>query len=175
MNDRSNEKLIAASCTGDKSAYAALVEKYYRHIFLVCLGVVGNVQDAEDAAQEVIFKGFLEISTLRKSSQFGPWITRVARNLSINFIRRKQRGRQILEKKAAQVNGKSGLNEDLQKAIEKLPMEIRLPLVMYYFDGQNVQKVADNLDMSTSAVYSKLRDAIKELHRLLTVQGDENG
>ncbi len=175
MNERSDENLVAASRKGNKTAYAQLVEKYYRHLFLICLGIVGNIHDAEDVAQETILKGFVEISRLRESSRFGPWIIKIARSLCINFIRRKQRGSRILEKKAAQSDGQSGLNDNLQQAIEKLPMEVRLPLVMYYFDGQSVQKVADNLDMSTSAVYSKLRDAIKELHRLLAVQGDEDG
>jgi RNA polymerase sigma factor (sigma-70 family) len=175
LNDCSDENLVAASREGDKSAYAQLVEKYYKRIFLICLGIVGNVHDAEDVAQETILKGFLEISTLRESSRFGPWIIKIARSLCINFVRRNQRGRRILEKRAAQSDEQSGRNDNLQQAIEILPMEIRLPLVMYYFDGQSVQKVADNLDMSTSAVYSKLRDAIKELHRLLAVQGDENG
>lgn len=175
MNDRSDENLVAASRRGDKNAYAQLVEKYYRRLFLVCLGILGNVHDAEDIAQETILKGYLEISRLRESSRFGPWIIKITRSLCINFVRRKQRGSRILEKKAVQSEEKSGLNDNLQQAIEILPMEIRLPLVMYYFDGQSVQKVADNLGMSTSAVYSKLRDAIKELHRLLAVQGDENG
>ena len=66
-------------------------------------------------------------------------------------------------------------NDNLQLAIEKLPMEIRLPLVMYYFDGQSVRKVAENLDVSTSAVYAKLREAIKVLHRMLAEQGETNG
>ena len=175
MIDRSDEKLVADSCKGDKTAYAQLVERYYKQVFLVCLGIVGNSHDAEDLAQEAILKGFLEISTLRKSYQFGSWMTRIARNLSINFIRRKQRGKQILEKSAVQPDNKSGQNDNLQQAIEKLPMETRLPLVMYYFDGQSVRKVADNLDMSTSAVYSKLRDAIQQLHKLLTEQGDTHG
>jgi DNA-directed RNA polymerase specialized sigma24 family protein len=54
-----------------------------------------------------------------------------------------------------------------------LPMEMRLPLVLYYFDGRSVQKVAESLNMSTSAVYSKLRISIKELHKLLDRQKNE--
>jgi len=175
LNDRSDDNLVADSCNGDKTAYAQLVEKYYKQVFLVCLGIVGNSQDAEDLAQESILKGFMDISTLQESSRFGPWMTRIARNLSINFIRRKQRGRQILEVKATQPDPKPSRNDTLQRAIEKLPMEVRLPLVMYYFDGQSVRKVANNLDLSASAVYSKLRNAITQLHRLLAEQGDANG
>ncbi len=174
MKEHSDEKLVADSRNADKSAYALLVKKYYKQIFIVCLGVVGNIEDAEDAAQEVILKGFMEISKLRNSSHFGPWITRIARNLCINIVRRKQRSREIAEEKAKQPDKRTEQNDNLQLAIEKLSMEIRLPLVMYYFDGQSVQKVAESLDISTSAVYSKLREAIKELHRILAGQGDTN-
>ena len=171
----SDEKLVSEACRGDKNAYASLIGSYYKQIFLVCLGVVGNIHDAEDIAQETILKGFMEISGLKKSTHFGPWITKIARNLSINFIRRKQRGQQIIEVTKRQPEKEQYPNENLQRAIANLPMEIRLPLVMYYFDGQNVNKVAENLDISSSAVYSKLREAIKELHKLFTEQGDENG
>ena len=54
----------------------------------------------------------------------------------------------------------------------RLPGDLRLPLVMYYFDGQNVKTVAEKLEISTSGVYQKLRAAIKELHEVLTAQGD---
>ena len=174
MNGHSDEKLVADSCRGDKDAYALLVERYYKPLFLACMAIVGNVHDAEDLAQESILKGFLEISRLRKSEQFGPWIIRIAKNMSINFVRRKQRGREILNKKATHSNHENNPNDNLQQAIEKLPMEIRLPLVMYYFDGQSVQTVSDNLEISTSTVYSKLRIAIKQLHVLLNESGNSN-
>ena len=174
MNNRSDENLVAASQKGDKSAYALLVKRHYKHVFIVCLGVVGNIEDAEDTAQEAMLKGFVQIGKLRNSSQFGPWITRIARNFCINLVRRKQRAKQTVAEKATQSNRRLSQNDSLQKAIENLPLEIRLPLVMYYFDGQSVQTVANNLNISTSAVYLKLRTAIKELHRMLTGQGETN-
>ncbi len=54
----------------------------------------------------------------------------------------------------------------------RLPRDLRLPLVMYYFDGQDVKAVARRLEISTSGVYLKLRTAIKRLHEMLTTQGD---
>lgn len=175
MNDRSDENLVAASCKGDKAAYTLLVKRHYKQVFIVCLGVVGNVQDAEDVAQEAMLKGFTEISRLRKGAQFGPWITRIAKNLCINLVRRKQRARQIITENVGQPNGTVVRNESLQWAIGKLPREMRLPLVMYYLDGQSVKVVSEKLGMSGSGVYLKLRTALNELHRLLTKQGDTNG
>jgi RNA polymerase sigma-70 factor (ECF subfamily) len=175
LNGHSDKNLVAASQTGDKSAYALLVKRFYKHIFIVCLGVVGNVEDAEDAAQEAMLKGFVKIGKLRDSSQFGPWLTRIAKNLCINLVRRKQRTKEIMAEKATQPKRTPSNSVSLQQAIENLPMEIRQPLVMYYFNGQSVENVASNLNISTSGVYSKLRTAIKELHGLLSEQGDING
>ena len=172
MNDRCDENLVAASRTGDKSAYALLVKRHYKHVFLVCLGILGTVHDAEDIAQDVMLKGYVEISKLRDAKQFGSWITRIAKNLCINFIHRKERAKKVLAEKATQPNQTTTQNDSLQLAIERLSPETRLPLVMYYFDGESVKTVAEKLNISTSGVYQKLRTAMRELHNLLVEQGD---
>lgn len=175
MNDFSDANLVAASRKGDKGAYALLVRRHYKHVFIVCLGVAGNIEDAEDATQETMLKGYVQLKKLRNSSQFGPWITKIAKNLCINIVRGKQRTRKIIAGKMTQPIAMQSENEKLHRAIASLPLEIRQPLVLYYFDGQSVQKVASNLEVSTSIVYSRLRAAINELHRLLDGQGETNG
>lgn len=175
MDGRSDENLVRASRKGDKSAYAQLIRRHYEHIFIVCLGVIGNVEDAEDATQEAMLKGFMQLKKLRKSSQFRPWVTKIARNVCFNLVRRKRRCKQIIADKETPSFSMQRRNERLQQAIEQLPLEIRQPLVMYYFDSRSVRSVASDLNISTSAVYSRLRCAIKELHRLLAGQGDKNG
>jgi DNA-directed RNA polymerase specialized sigma subunit len=52
-----------------------------------------------------------------------------------------------------------------------LPQEIRLPLILYYFDGEDVPSVARKLGVSRTSVYRKLSQAAKELHSLLTGPG----
>jgi RNA polymerase sigma-70 factor (ECF subfamily) len=168
----SDEKLVVASCAGDKSSYALLVKRHYKHVFLICISILGSVHDAEDIAQEAMLKGFLEINGLRDSSQFSAWIARIAKNLCINFIRRKERSRKVIAEKAVQAGQTATGSDKLEQAIEKLSQDVRLPLVMYYFDAESVKTVAEKLNISTSGVYLKLRTAIKELHRLLVEQGD---
>ena len=169
---RSEVKLVAACCAGDKQAYAQLVGKYYRRVFLVCMGVVGNVHDAEDAAQEALLKGFLEIKQLRDRGQFGAWICRIARNICLNYVRREKHGREILAERAKDVNDASREDGRLEIAIERLGEDLRLALVMYYFDGQSVENVAGKLGISKSGVYLRLREATKQLHELLVKQED---
>jgi RNA polymerase sigma-70 factor (ECF subfamily) len=173
LDERSDKDLVTAACRADRAAYAGLVRRHYDHVFLVCLGVLGNVHDAEDAAQEAMIKGFERIRQLREGAQFAGWIVAIARNLSINLLRKRRAAAKMAE--AEELVGPGRVQspyEDLRQAVARLPWDLRLPLVMYYFDGQNVKTVAEKLDISTSGVYLKLRTAIKELHDLLTKQGE---
>jgi RNA polymerase sigma-70 factor (ECF subfamily) len=172
LNDRSDENLVVACLAGDRNAYGLLVRRHYKQVFLICLSILGNVHDSEDIAQDAMLNGYLRIGTLRDGSQFGPWLARIAKNLCINFIRRKKYTKTVSAERATPANKIITDNDKLQQAIEKLPQEIRAPLVMYYFDGQSVKTVADRLQMSTSTVYLKLRTAITELHNLLAKYGD---
>jgi RNA polymerase sigma factor (sigma-70 family) len=76
-----------------------------------------------------------------------------------------------MQGKAMQPNQTIMRNDYLELAIEKLPEESRLPLVMYYFDGQSIKTVAETMNISNASVYSKLRAATKQLHKLLAKQG----
>ena len=173
LDEGSDQELALASCRGDRTAYAQLVRRHYKSVFLVCLGVLGNVHDAEDAAQDAMLRGFQQVRQLRDAAQFGGWIVAIARNLSINLLRqRKRTGKALAAERPAGPDEPPASHEDLQRAVARLPGDLRLPLVMYYFDGQNVKAVARKLEISTSGVYQKLRAAIKELHDVLAAQGD---
>ncbi|MCU0916881.1 MAG: sigma-70 family RNA polymerase sigma factor [Planctomycetes bacterium] len=173
MDDRSDKELTWAACQGDRTAYAVLVRRYHQPVFLVCLGVLGKVHDAEDIAQEAMIRGFQQICQLRDGSQFSGWIVTMARNLSINLLRKRKVAAKAVEAEVPAAREPSeSRHEELQQAVARLPWDLRLPLVMYYFDGQNVKSVARQLDISTSGVYQKLRAAVKELHEILTAQGD---
>ena len=172
MNERSDENLVVTCRAGDKSAYELLIKRHYRHIFLICLGILGNVHDAEDIAQDTMLKGYVRIGTLRDGSQFGAWVAKIAKSRCINFIRRKKHAKKYVVEKVTRGNPSTTDSDHLQLAIEQLPQEIRLPLVMYYFDGQSVKTVAERLNISTPGVYLKLRTATKQLHELLVKQGD---
>ena len=173
MDERSDKDLVAASSGGDRAAYAVLVRRHHHPVFLVCLGILGNVQDAEDIAQDTMIKGFERVRQLRDGSQFGGWIVAIARNLSINLLRKRKAIREArdAERPPEPARVESDF-ENLERAVARLPLELRLPLVMYYFDGQEVRSVARRLEISTSGVYAKLRAAIKELHEILTTQGE---
>jgi RNA polymerase sigma-70 factor (ECF subfamily) len=167
LNAHLDESLVRACQRDDKTAYTVLAKRHYRHVFAMCLGMLGNVDDAEDVAQEAMLKGLLKIKKLDKAEQFESWILQIARNLCIDFLRRRKRTktRGIEQPKQPQ---RSGENHDLQQAIRRLPQELRVPLTMFYFDGKNAKTIARKLNISHSGACQKIRTARKRLHELLT-------
>jgi len=168
-------QLVAACRAGDKEAYVQLVERHYRSVFAFCLGQMGNAHDAEDAAQEVVLRGFRSIGKLRLDSGVRPWLLAIARNLCLDQLRRNGRVRKAIAARevAQEAPGRQPevLGEQLEQAIQKLPREIRLPLILYYFDGEDAAGVAGKLGISRTSVYRKLSRAARELHGLLTRPG----
>jgi RNA polymerase sigma-70 factor (ECF subfamily) len=168
LNAHLDENLVRTCQQDDKTAYAVLVKRHYRHVFAMCLGMLGNIDDSEDVAQEAMLRGLLKIKKLYKAGQFESWILQIARNLCIDFLRRRKRTKVIGIEQPKQPEQRNGENHDLQQAIRRLPQELRVPLTMFYFDGKNAKTIAEKLDISHSGACQRVRAARKRLHELLT-------
>ena len=168
MNAHLDESLVRACQQDDKSAYAMLVKRHYRYVFAMCLGMLANVDDAEDIAQESMLKGMLKIKNLKKAEQFESWILQITRNLCIDCLRQRKRTKAIRIEQTKQSPETTRQNHDLYQAIRRLPQEFRVPLTMFYFDGKNAKTIARKLNISHSGACQKIRAARKQLHNLLT-------
>ena len=168
MNAHLDESLVRACQRNDKTAYSELAKRHYRHVFAMCLGMLGNVDDAEDVAQEAMLRGLLKIKKLDKVGQFESWILQIAKNLCIDFIRRRKYTKVFGIVQPEQPTRRIENNHDLQQAIRRLPQELRVPLTMFYFDGKNAKTIARKLNISHSGACRKIRTARKQLHELLT-------
>ena len=168
LNAHLDNSVIRACQKGDKAAYAVLVEKHYKGVYALCLGMLGNVHDAEDVAQEAMLKGLLRIKKLKKCEHFEWWILQIARNLCIDFLRRQKRKRVPFMKESRYSESHNSNHDDLEQAIRRLPQELRVPLTMFYFDGKNAKTIAGKLNISHSGACQKIREARRQLHELLT-------
>jgi len=171
MNDGVDEDMVRACQGGDPSAYAGLVRRHYRHVFALCLGLLANVHDAEDVAQDTMLKGLQGIRRLARPGQFEPWILRIARNLCVDLLRRRKRIKVHAAEPEAVPPPDSAAGHDLEQALRRLPQELRLPLTLFYFEHKDAGSIAKLLDISPSLTYDRLRAARQELRKLLTERG----
>ena len=167
MNDFAEINTLDACRRDTQAAFAGLVKRHYRHVFALCLGMLADVHDAEDVAQETMLKGFQSIGKLAKPERFEPWILRIAKNLCIDVLRRRKRTRsRPIESETASAQ-QTRENHDLEDAIGRLPQELRLPLTLFYFESKDAGSIARKLDISPSLAYERIRLARQELHQIL--------
>lgn len=135
------------------------MELHSKMVFAVCYGLLGDFQEAEDVAQEAFIRGFLRIRSLRNRDKFSSWIARIARNLCIDYLRRRKRKPDSLDNLPEHVAHTAPIKPeliDLQTAIRRLPEDSRFPLVLYYFDGKSAKAIADVLGISVPGVHTRL-------------------
>jgi len=142
----------------------------------VCLGVLGNAHEAEDAAQDALMRGFDRISTLRDDDRFAGWIAQVARTTALDRLRSERRRRTVESGRPLRPSVESaGTRLEVADAIQRLPMELRTVLVMFHIEERDAKQVAEILGMSHSTVCARLRVARLTLHRILGGEVDSHG
>src|SRR5262249_44316622 len=88
--DDPDADLVARLNADDMSALEDLVRRHPRRIYRTLLGITGNVQDAEDCAQNAFIKVFDHIGEFRGASRLGTWVTRIAINEGLQRVRRQR-------------------------------------------------------------------------------------
>jgi RNA polymerase sigma-70 factor, ECF subfamily len=92
---QADEKLVAAAKAGDELAFETLVKSYESRIFSVALRYTRVHEDAEDIVQQTFQKVFVYLHRFQGKSAFSTWLTRIAINESLMFLRRGDRLREI--------------------------------------------------------------------------------
>ena len=171
MIDDYEQKLVSACQNGDKSAYEGLVKTYSRRVFGICIGILGNKDDAEDISQQVLLKGFRDINQLKDGSRFGGWLSTIAKNLCVDFLRRQKSRPKGLCRWVQLKDSDVKDYKELEMALADLPQQYRLALMLYYFDGRSIKNIAETLDISVASAQTRLSRARKKLRKLLEAKG----
>src|SRR5947209_11831591 len=87
---QSDERLIALLRRGNNAAFEVLVSRYHSRLLAFCRHLLGSKEDAEDVLQEVMAAAFNAILADERPINVRPWLYRIARNRSLNHLRRIQ-------------------------------------------------------------------------------------
>lgn len=133
----------------------------------MCMGILGNAADSDDIAQETFIRGFTRLGALRSGESFGPWIAQVARNLCRDHLRVNARRRELVEQHVREVSGEAADYTALHEALAELPERYRTPLMLFYFDGKDAKRLAEELEISHAGACTRLSRARRELRRII--------
>lgn len=175
--------LVARIATGDREAFADLVERHHRRLLRVCERLLGDAEDARDAVQEVFLKVMVKAGGFRPKALVSTWLYRVAVNHCLNVLRRRRLRRWVSLSPAEDDDAaappdpaeeRAGPDRELaarrqwarvQRAIAALPPSQRAVLVLARFEELSYKEIAETLGITLGAVESRLFRAMRALEK----------
>jgi RNA polymerase sigma factor (sigma-70 family) len=187
-----DEGTLAAAQRGDVVSFNALIEAYQRQVYNICYRTLGNAEDAADATQDAMLSAFRGIRSFNGSlAGLKSWLLRIAVNACYDQLRRRQRrpAESLDALSAPDADSPADRLADLeptpeqqalgaetarhiQQAIDRLPSEQRLTVVLCDVQGLSYEEAAQAMSCELGTVKSRLSRARAQLRVLLIEKGE---
>ncbi len=163
---------------GNDEAFTRLVEAYQTHVYNLCYRMLGEPQAAEDAAQETFLRAYQNLHRYDERRPFATWLLSIAAHYCIDRMRRhkfvissldegEERGAFELpdvdapNPEVEAIRGEQ--RERMQSVLGRLDSVDRAAVVLRYWHDSSEIEIAETLNLTVSAVKSRLHRARREL------------
>jgi RNA polymerase sigma-70 factor (ECF subfamily) len=157
---------------GDDMAFGRLVDAYQAPVFNLCYRMLGDAPAAEDAAQETFLKAYRNLRRYDPGRKFVNWILTIASNHCVDALRRRRVPTVALGSEHLQAGTipapEAGVVEAetagrIQTLLAQLDPVDRAAIVLHYWYDMPLEEIGRNLDLSPSAVKSRMFRARRSL------------
>ncbi len=174
--------LVEAARGGDRGAFSDLVNRHARRIYRTARHMTKNDADAEDVLQEAFIKAYSKLNQFQGDAQFSTWLTRIAVNEALMRLRKRRNSktvsldeemqtedgsisREVADKRETpeETLGREETRALLEQAVDSLAEGYRTVFVLRDVEGFTTEETAEMLDLSISAVKSRLLRARLQL------------
>ena len=150
---------------------AGLYERRFGMVYQICLVLMKNVPDAEDAAQTVFRKAMERGEPFRDPEHEKAWLIVTARNECRNQLKHWWRTRRAGEEALDSLTWEQPRDREVWEQVAALPEPHRLVLYLHYYQGYTTGEIADMLGENPSTVRSRLVQARRKLKLKLEEEG----
>jgi RNA polymerase sigma-70 factor (ECF subfamily) len=170
--------LVDRCLRGDTAAFRPLVDRYQRVLFTVALRMLGDYEEATDAAQTAFVRAYEKLGSWDRGHKFFSWLYRILVNECLN-VRRARRPLEPLNPDLRatddpqQAARRDELRARVQAAIAELPRPYREVVVLRHFADLSYQEMSEALGVPERTVKSRLYSARQRLGQLLLGWEDE--
>ncbi|BAC48959.1 blr3694 [Bradyrhizobium diazoefficiens USDA 110] len=170
-----DSELLDRLAADDETAFRMLVERHIDRAYAIALRIVGNAADAEDVVQDSMLKIWSHRGRWQHGrAKFSTWLYRVISNRCID-LRRKPRTENVDtvpevadgRPDASRVIERNELNGMLEEAMQRLPEQQRIAVILSYHEDMSNGEIAEVMDSTVAAVESLLKRGRQQLRQLL--------
>lgn len=162
-----DDELVERARLGDSAALDDLLRRHHPRLHAVCFRVLGRRSDADDAAQNALVSIVRNLDSFDGRSSFSTWVYRIATNAALDELRRRRRRPQplrdverlhevVADPRAEQAGELLENRELVVRALEALPEEYRVALVLRDVADLEYEQIAAVLDIPIGTVRSRI-------------------
>ncbi|MEW8956457.1 RNA polymerase sigma factor [Clostridium sp.] len=168
LNKLKVEDDISIAIKGDKEAFVRIINQNKSLMYKMGRTILKEDSDVSDAMQQSIYKAYKSIKKLKDKEKFKPWLLRIMINECNNIFREKQR--LVVVEKVVENSFEEDYKVDkdyIYNAIGSLEDELKILVLLYYYEDMKISNIAEKLQLSEGTVKSRLSRARKKLYDLL--------
>jgi len=168
--------LLIRAASGDAAAFEQIVIRHERRVLTLSWRLLGSMEDAQDAAQEVFLRTFKYLHRFDAQKAFEPWLVRMTVNVCRDLGKARQlRGAILVEARELQDPGHDPHDElqfeqqreMLYRALDELPEKERTAFVLRDIEGMTTAETADALGSSQATVRSQISSARLKIRKFV--------
>jgi RNA polymerase sigma-70 factor (ECF subfamily) len=189
MSDQTKVRSLSVEAlrSGDRAEFARFVEAYSAQIYRLALRILSDPQDAEDVLQETFLKAYRSLPEFEGRSSLSTWLYRIAVNEALMLARKRQPGTVSIDAGTETADGEieplqivdwcclpenelltAEARRFLDRAIQQLPETLRVVFVLRDIQGLSIKETAEALELSETAVKTRLLRARLNLREKLS-------
>jgi len=177
--DADQERAVRFFERGDRRAYEEIVQCHARFVYNIALGVLHDRGHAEDATQETFLTLLRGSVSFETTGSFRGFIGKIAFHTSLNALQsiKARRRRETLAAQGRAMEERSmsaseeAQREEVREQVDRLPLQLRIPLSLKYFQKATTREIAEVVGVSKSTVSNRLTEAKERLKTTLAQMG----
>lgn len=182
MRTATDVQLVSWTQQGHTGAFGELVERYKERVYMLALQMTHSHPDADELSQQAFLKAFECLGQFRGDANFFTWVYRITVNLSLTYLKRRERFEPLPEpgndetypkpELASKERTEGALEEDdtrreVWAALDTLSPELRAAVVLVYIQDLSPREAAESLGCAEATVHWRLFKARKKLKKVI--------
>ncbi len=188
MNESEEKKLVSAVILGDDRAFERLFEIYHPIVYSVAHAIIGRRDEVDDAVQEIFMKVLGGLVHFRFNSRLSTWIYAIARNHSLNYLKRREAERSSLGKIGERIHNAGKDAEQsmiametralVKEALKSINEDYRVALELRYMGEKSYEEISRIMEIPIGTVKTYIHRAKSQLKQKILEREEmerENG